>query len=186
MQKKLCALLLGRGAEYLIGLKKNQPTLYAAAQRLCASQAPQSAQTQEERTRDRCTTRSVQVFCVPEAKPYTLWAGLRCIVRVERSGTRGKKPYRETTLYISSHTASAEEFARIVRGHWQVENGLHWVKDVVQGDDCCTTKAGFAPENLSLLRSLAVTLYRLHGNYSIKRALRRFAHDLPSLIRLLV
>lgn len=179
-------MLVGRGAAYLIGLKKNQPTLHAAAERLCAAQAPQSVATQVERTRDRCTTRSVQVFGVPEAKPYTLWAGLRCIVRVERSGTRGKKPYHETAFYISSHTASAEEFARIVRGHWQVENGLHWVKDVVQGDDGCTSKAGFAPENLSLLRSLALTLYRLHGHSSIKRALRRFAHDLPSLIQFLV
>lgn len=142
--------------------------------------------THEERTRDRCTTRTVQVFSVPDAKPYTLWAGLRFIVRVERSGTRGKKPYHETVFYISSHTASAEEFARIVRGHWQVENGLHWVKDVVQGDDACTTKAGYAPENLSLLRSLALTLYRLHGNYSIKRALRHFAHALPFLIQLLL
>lgn len=123
---------------------------------------------------------------MPEEKPYTLWAGLRSIVRVERSGTRRKKPYHETVFYISSHTASAEEFARIVRGHWQVENGLHWVKDVVQGDDACTTKSGYAPENLSLLRSLALTLYRLHGNYSIKRALRRFAHDIPALIQLLV
>lgn len=141
---------------------------------------------QEERTRDRRTTRTVQVFSVPEAKPYTLWAGLRSVVRVERSGTRGKKPYHETVFYISSHTASAEAFARIVRGHWQVENGLHWVKDVVQGDDACTTKAGNAPENLSLLRSLALTLYRLSGEYSIKRALRRRAHDLPLLIQLLV
>ena len=128
----------------------------------------------------------MQVFSVPEAKPYILWAGLRSIVRVERSGTRGKKPYHETVFYISSHTASAEEFARIVRGHWQVENGLHWVKDVVQGDDSCTTKTGYAPENLSLLRSLALTLYRLIGEYSIKRAFRRFAHDVPSLIRLLL
>lgn len=76
---------------------------------------------QEERTRDRRTTRTVQVFSVPEAKPYTLWAGLRSVVRVERSGTRGEKPYHETVFYISSHTASAEAFARIVRGHWQVE-----------------------------------------------------------------
>jgi len=53
-------------------------------------------------------------------------------------------------------------------------------------DDACTTKAGYAPENLSLLRSLAITLYRLHGHYSITKALRRFAHDLPSLIQFLV
>lgn len=186
MQKKLCALLCERGADYLIGLKKNQPTLHAAAEHLVASHAPESVWEEEERTRDRHTLRTVCVFSVPATKPFSLWTGLRSIIRVERTGRRGKEPYHEIAFFISSHVAPAEAFARIVRGHWQVENGLHWVKDVVLRDDACTTKAGYAPENLSLLRSLAITLYRLHGHYSITKALRRFAHDTPSLIRFLV
>jgi Transposase DDE domain len=146
---------------------------------------PESVWEQDERTRDRHTRRRVCVFAAPAEAPFCTWAGLRSLVQVERSGRRGPRPYQETAFYISSHTAPAEEFARIVRGHWQVENGLHWVKDVVLREDACTTRTGSAPENLGLLRSLAVTLFRLHGHASITRALRRFAHDLPSLFRFL-
>lgn len=182
MQKKLCTLLTTRGIGYLIGLKGNQPHLYAAAKRLCATATPQSAWTQDERTRDRCTRRQTRVFTAPADTPYNGWAGLRSIVHVERSGTRAGKPYHETHYYISSHTASAEEFACLIRGHWQVENSLHWVKDVVLAEDACQTRAGYAPENLALLRNWAVTLFRLHGYRSITAALRRFAHDLPTLL----
>lgn len=121
------------------------------------------------------------VFAAPAEAPYQAWSGLRSIIHVERSGTRGGKPYAEQHYYVSSHTGSAEEFAGIVRGHWQVENNLHWVKDVVLAEDACQTRAGYAPQNLALLRSWAVTLFRLHGYRSISRALRRFAHDLPTL-----
>jgi len=103
-------------------------------------------------------------------------------VCVERNGTRGGKAFDERHYYISSETASAETFASVVRSHWQVENNLHWVKDVVLGEDACQTRAGDAPQNLALLRTWAVTLFRLHGYRSISRALRRFAHDLPTLL----
>lgn len=139
----------------------------------------------EERTRDRQTKRVTQVFRVPKQKPFSLWPDLACIISVERSGTRRNEPYEERGLYISSQVLSAEELAAKVRGHWQIENGLHWVKDAVLGEDACTTRAGHAPQNLGLLRSWTVTLYRLHGFHSITQALRRFAHDVHALFSLL-
>lgn len=110
---------------------------------------------------------------------------MACVVEVERTGTRSTKPYAERMYYASSHTAEAAAFARIVRGHWQIENALHWVKDVVLGEDACATRAGYAPHNGALLRSWAVTLFRLHGFRSITAALRRLAHDVPVLCRML-
>lgn len=79
----------------------------------------------------------------------------------------------------------AQALAGVIRGHWQIENGLHWVKDAVLKEDACTTHTGKAPQNLALLRSLTVTLFRLAGHYSIKNALRRFAHDIPAILQLL-
>lgn len=125
----------------------------------------------------------MRVFNVPAGAPYNEWAGLRSIVQVDRSGTRSGRPYAERHFYISSHTASADEFAHLIRGHWQVENNLHWVKDVILAEDACRTRAGYAPQNLAMLRSWAVTLFRLQGYRSISQALRRFAHDLPTLFR---
>lgn len=146
---------------------------------------PQSVWSEEERTRDRLTWRTVGVFPVPARKPFTEWADLACLVAVERCGMRGREPYAEQAYFVTSHSASAEEFAGIVRGHWQIENGLHWVKDVVLEEDACETCAGYAPENLALLRNVAVTLFRRAGYRSITRALRRFAHDVHALFRLL-
>lgn len=185
MPKKTCSLIRQAGADYLIALKANQPHLFNAAESLRATATPHSTWTGTERTRDRLTTRSVQVFDVPKQAPFTDWCDLASIVSVDRQGTRRGKPYAEHMFYISSCQMQAHAFAEVIRGHWQIENGLHWVKDAVMKEDACTTRTGFAPQNLSLLRSFTVTLYRLHGYRSITNALRRFAHDIPALLKLL-
>lgn len=88
-------------------------------------------------------------------------------------------------FYISSCLMEAQAIAEVIRGHWQIENSLHWVKDAILKEDACTTRTGNAPQNLALLRSLAVTLFRLAGHRSVKHALRRFAHDIPATLKLL-
>jgi len=62
----------------------------------------------------------------------------------------------EHRYYIASIENSATEFARAVRGHWGIENGLHWVLDVALREDDCRVRKGNAPENLALLRHIAV------------------------------
>jgi predicted transposase YbfD/YdcC len=159
--------------------------LFAATEHLCATASPQSVDDQSERTRDRCTRRQVRVFVAPQEAPFSTWPALARIIEVERTGTRGTKAYAERMFYVSSHTGDAADFARIIRGHWQIENALHWVKDVILDEDDCATRGGHALYNGALLRSLAITLFRLHGYRSIKNALRSFAHDVPALVRLL-
>jgi predicted transposase YbfD/YdcC len=127
----------------------------------------------------------VRVFAAPQEAPYSTWPGLARIIEVERTGRRGSKPYAERRFYVSSHTAEADEFACIVRGHWQIENALHWVKDVILGEDDYATRAGYAPQNAALLRTLMITLFRLAGFRSITAARRWLAHDVPALCRLL-
>lgn len=131
------------------------------------------------------TTRTVRAFTAPAHAPFCDWPDLVAIASVHRSGTRRGKPYAEHMFYISSCLMEAHAFAEVIRGHWQIENGLHWVKDAILKEDACTTQSGNAPQNLALLRSLAVTLFRLAGHYSIKNAIRRFAHDIPATLTLL-
>jgi predicted transposase YbfD/YdcC len=88
-------------------------------------------------------------------------------------------------FYITSCLMEAEAAARVVRGHWRVENSLHWVKDAILKEDACTTRAGNAPQNLALLRSLTVTVFRRAGYPSIKDAIRHHAHDIPRMLKLL-
>jgi predicted transposase YbfD/YdcC len=127
----------------------------------------------------------VRVFAAPAHAPFSDWCDLASVVSVHRFGTRGGKPFDEHVLYISSRLMEAHAAAEVIRGHWRIENGLHWVKDAIMKEDACTTHTGRAPQNLALLRSLTVTVYRLRGHRSIKDAFRRFAHDLTAILKLL-
>lgn len=109
------------------------------------------------------------------------WHGVKRIIRVERWGTRGNKPFRETMVYISSLALDAAEFAQRIRQHWHVENRWHWVKDVVLNEDRAPLCDGHALINAAIVRTIVMNLFRGHGYDSITQAIRRFAHDIPRL-----
>jgi predicted transposase YbfD/YdcC len=113
------------------------------------------------------------------------WLGLRRFVRVQRQGTRQGKPYTQSSYYITSLATTARQFAVGIRGHWGIENRLHWVKDVVFREDDCPLKLAHAPENWGLIRTWALNLFRLHGEVSITKAQRRVAHDIDALFLLI-
>ena len=69
-------------------------------------------------------------------------------------------PTRETRYFISSLPAEAAHLARIVRGHWTIENSLHWVLDVAMHQDHTRIRAGHAPENLATMHHIALNLLK--------------------------
>jgi hypothetical protein len=87
----------------------------------------------------RHIVRKVSVFDIPPMLSPSLekskWSKITSLIKVERSGTRGKKDYKHLAYYISSLSVSAEIFASKIRGHWLIENQLHWVKDVFFKED---------------------------------------------------
>jgi predicted transposase YbfD/YdcC len=113
------------------------------------------------------------------------WAGLARLVKVERSGTRAGKPYEQVAYYISSLSFDAGQFAQGIRGHWGIENRLHWVKDVVLDEDSSRIRLGNAPANLSIIRSLAIAILRYNGYSSITTAMRMIGHNLEQIFRLI-
>jgi predicted transposase YbfD/YdcC len=86
--------------------------------------------------------------------------------------------------YISSLKTTAQEFARGIRGHWSIENCLHWVKDVVLNEDDSTIRLGNAPANLSVIRAIALNVLRRNGHTSITIAQRFLSHDIDKLLAL--
>jgi predicted transposase YbfD/YdcC len=112
------------------------------------------------------------------------WEGLRSVGVVEARRTVGDKESVERRYYLSSLPAEVQTFARAVRGHWGVENGLHWVLDVVFGEDDSRARSGYAAENLAATRRLAVNLLRRDRTCkrSIKGKLMRAAID-PDYLR---
>ncbi|NJM73767.1 MAG: ISAs1 family transposase [Scytonema sp. RU_4_4] len=134
-----------------------------------------------ERTRDRITTRKVEVFDdLTGINPQ--WNGIKSLIRVERFGTRAGRPYHEVVCYISSLILTAREFACGIRGHWSIENCLHWVKDVVFKEDDSKIRMGNAPANLSVLRAIALNILRRNGHTSITIATRFLSNDIDKLL----
>jgi predicted transposase YbfD/YdcC len=88
------------------------------------------------------------------------WVDLQAIVRVMRTIREGDRETVEEAHYICSRRGSAEELGSATRGHWSIENGLHWVLDVIFREDDCRVKDRTAAENLGMLRRVAASLLR--------------------------
>lgn len=120
----------------------------------------------------------------PRAPPEGIdpaWIGVQRVIRIQRDGTRGQKPMSETMFYISSLTLEASGFAQQIRQHWQVENRLHWVKDVVLQEDTAPLGAAHAPTNFAIVLTIAVNLFRANGFASITKGIRHLAHHIHTL-----
>lgn len=131
----------------------------------------------------RLTKRTVEVFHdLNGIDPK--WIGIKSLIRVERVGTRGGKQYHDVACYISSRMGTAPEFSQGIRGHWGIENQLHWVKDVVLNEDRSTIHLGNAPANLSVVRAITLNILRRNGHTSITQAQRFISHDIDKLLRL--
>jgi predicted transposase YbfD/YdcC len=109
------------------------------------------------------------------------WPGVQQVFRIERERVIGTRRERETVYYITSLSRSRvgpEHLLDLVRGHWgAIENRLHYVRDVVLGEDASTIRTGHAPHNLATLRNTALNWLRLGGQHQITATLRRFARN---------
>ena len=98
------------------------------------------------------------------------------------SADTGKKGrWRTETVYaitdLHPHEARPDELAAWIRGQWQIENGLHWVRDVTFAEDLSQVRTGTAPQVMATLRNLAISLHRFSGATNIAKALRHHARD---------
>lgn len=168
----------------MVAVKTNQKRLYEQIQLNTQQTTPISVDISSERRSDRVTTRTVSVFD-NLSDISSEWVGLARLVKVERIGTRAGKPYEQVAYYISSLSLHAAQFAQGIRGHWGIENRLHWVKDVVLEEDSSRIRLGNAPANLSIIRNLAIAILRYNGYSSITRAVRMVAHNLEQIFLLL-
>ena len=171
-------------------VKGNQPTLYATIERLCDEQPSLSTDRSVEKSHGRIVERTVDVWRAPKPdSPYAIdqeWVGLQRIIRVKRVRHCRGEDTEETMYYITSRReTSAHKLGRLVRQHWQIENGLHWVKDVILREDRCGIRGEQAAQNHSLLTTFALNIFRLNGERSIKYAMIGYGGDIAKLVRLI-
>ncbi len=114
------------------------------------------------------------------------WKGLRSIAAVKAERIINRQKSSQTRYYISSLPGDAKRIADAVRGHWGIENSLHWVLDVTLCEDQSRVRKDSAPENLATLRRLAVNMIRkAKGKISIRQAIMKAGWDTNFLERLL-
>lgn len=183
MPKKTVAAIIDSGNDYVIQVKGNQPTLLHVLTTAMERQPPLSSTTHDDQSRGRHERRTVSVFVPPE-EAADGWKGLQRVIHVERQVSRNGKDTLAHHYYISSLCSDdAEVFARGIRGHWSIENRLHWVKDVIQHEDDAGIKKGNGVETLSILKNMAINISRELGFDSIKSATIHFASNVKELCK---
>jgi predicted transposase YbfD/YdcC len=164
-QKEIAAQIRQGDGDYILAVKQNQPTLYQQVNQAIDEALEGDAKDLDEhqtveKGHGRQETRTYAVVAAPKSvDPEGQWQDL-CAVGVtfsERVDSRGRSSL-EGRYYILSRLLSAEEFAEAVRGHWGIENNLHWQLDVSFREDGCRVRTGHAAANLSVIRRFALGL----------------------------
>jgi predicted transposase YbfD/YdcC len=188
--KKTCAQIIDSGNHYLGALKGNHGNFFKAIK---LQFQPETHIHTVETGHGRVERRSVSLWHNAKALPNAdEWAGLKTIIRVTsyRHLLKGQLLYVKkptTRYYISSLDETVEAFARRIRDYWHVENKVHYVRDVTQGEDASRIRVQPLPNIFALARNLALNLYRDHGFENMAQAQRRAGQGfnlLKSLFRM--
>lgn len=162
-QTDIAAQIVDHGGDYLLAVKGNQETLHRAVREAMAPLAREgSHQATIEQSRGRTELREYHVMPAGEmVKQFPTWKGLNTLgVAIGyRRDSKGNESL-EYRYYISSAALTEEQFAKAVRGHWGIENQLHWVLDVTMKEDACPIYRGDAAQILATVRHMALNMLR--------------------------
>lgn len=167
-QRSIAEKILEKEADYVLALKGNQGSLAQDVREFFAHQKTQQfrhSQVDIYENREESHGRIEIRRCystddVEWLNQRHAWPGLCSIVMIEAERTSRGKTQIETRFYLTSLAMDAEKAANAIRSHWQVENSLHWVLDVVFLDDQCRIRKDHAPQNFHIVKQMALNLIR--------------------------
>ena len=193
-QKQIAKQIVDAGGDYVLAVKDNHPTLHAAIDehfvqyhegesvgvtvRQCST---------EETGHGRIDKRYYYISDIPESLAFAKqeWPGLRSIGEVLTITERDGKETCDVRHFILSLEPKVRQFANAVRGHWGIENSLHWVLDVTFNEDQSRIRKDYGPDNFGLLRRFAVTLIKQDTSPgSIRRKRKRAAWNNEALAKI--
>ncbi|MCV9385455.1 ISAs1 family transposase [Reichenbachiella ulvae] len=184
MSKKTVEVIIASGNNYVIGVKKNQKTLYQSIEK-CAQEKPIGYYSQLERNKGRIENRDVTVFNLPE-EIKKQWTGAQHGIKIRREVKVNGRYREENAYYLSSiKNGSALLYNYGIRNHWHIENSLHWTKDVTMKEDASKIRLGNAPSIISTLKNGAMNIFRKQGMNQIAKATRLVANDIETLNKLI-
>jgi predicted transposase YbfD/YdcC len=180
-QSDTAQVITGRGADYVMTVKGNMPTLYRQLKKLPWARIPAASSVSTDHGR-----RSRRTIKAALAPAWIGFAGAAQVAQLRRTvTTKGKKTVEVVYLITSDRDADPATLAAWVRGHWEIETKLHWVRDVTYQEDKSLVRTGNAPRVMASLRSLAISLLRLDGHANIAAANRHHARDPQRTLELL-
>ncbi|AFL72492.1 ISAs1 family transposase [Thiocystis violascens] len=170
-QTKIAAQIIHQGGDYVLALKGNQETLAAEVEEAFIDADARGYAGVDsafletvERGHGRLETRRYQTLGDLSGVPHSAsWEAMNMIGMVESRREVAGKVSVETRYFIGSIGTSAARFAHAVRGHWGIENGLHWNLDIAFREDECRVRDPVARENLAVLRHLALSRLKNDG-----------------------
>ena len=175
--------MIGHGADYVLCLKANHPTLWAEvtawfkqaeASNFAALEHSYGARVESgHHRREHRQVWAVPIGILGDLHQIEQWAGLKPIVIVKRVRHLWNKITRGTMVYLTSLPCDAAVIGRAIRTHWGIENQLHWVLDVTGNEDKSRIRRGHRGENMAILRRLAISV--LNQETSKKRSLKQKA-----------
>lgn len=194
-QKDIAQTITAQGADYVLALKANHGhlyddvTLFLEDLRIRGSQPP-TLHTYEtvEADHGRVETRTYWITSdLDWLGAMPAWSNLQSIGMVEARRELPDKTETETRFYLTSLPADAPLFAKAVRGHWHIENCLHWVLDMSFREDESRIRAAQGPQNFAVLRHIALNLLQRepHHKRGIKARRKRAGWDRQYLLQVL-
>jgi predicted transposase YbfD/YdcC len=182
-QRALAAQIRAQGGHYLMVVKPNQPDLYSAVDLLFAEPPPPldsdqgAAATTRDKGHGRLERRRLERSAALAG--YLAWPDAEQVLRrtCRRTVAATGEVQEETTYGVTSlppAAASPRRLEALWRGHWAIENRVHYVRDVTMGEDACQVRAGHAPQALAALRNGVLNLVRALGWALVPDALRHY------------
>ena len=193
-QKQIAKQIVDGGGDYVLAVKDNHPTLHAAIDEHFVRYHEDEAvgvtvrqYATEETAHGRIEKRYYYISDVPESLAFAKeeWSGLRSVGEVLTITERDGKETYDVRHFISSLDPKVRRFAHAVRGHWGIENSLHWVLDVTFNEDQSRIRKDNGPDNFGLLRRFAITLIKQDTSPgSIRRKRKRAAWNNEALAKI--
>lgn len=185
MSKKTVATIILSGNDYVIGVKRNQGNLHKKIEQIIQENPSLDVDYTLEKNKGRIEERIAMIYA-PCGIDKKEWIGLKQIVHITRlvKHNDGHKT-REEAFFIDSSAKSAAQLNKGIRGHWLIENTLHWTKDVTFKEDASKINKGQAPQNISLIKNWIMAIFRKNGFKSMAQAIRIVANDLKLMVNLL-
>ena len=177
-QKEIAKKIVAEKGDYVLAVKDNQPTLHQAIEAFFGAHleddlrnVPHRRHETREKGHGRCDERYYYLAKLPHDFPLRKeWPSVKAIGMAVRMTEKGDGTMSEDVrFFIASRYLSGQRFAQAVRGHWGIENSLHWVLDVTFDEDQSRTRKRHMANNLSWLRRFAISLLKQHpSKHSIK------------------